>query len=262
MAKDQYSVLGKAPSSDDLKKLSPNDTHLTIKQLSAGYGKMEILHKLDLFVSKAQSLCLIGPNGAGKSTILHSIYGFTNIFSGQIEIEGKEITHMTPAQKLKSVGIAYILQDNSVFPDMTVEENLLMGGYIKEKTEESQQEAEKIFEKYERLRNRRNQKAKVLSGGERRLLEISRALVMRPNVLLVDEPSIGLEPKYIDMVFEILRDLQQNEKKTIILVEQNAKKGLEFADIGYVLVSGQTAIAGRGNDLLKNPDVGRLFLGG
>jgi len=262
MSSDQYSVLGKAPSTDDLKKLSSNDVHLTIKQLSAGYGKMEILHNFDLFVSKAQSLCLIGPNGAGKSTILHSIYGFTNIFSGQIEIDGKEITKMTPAQKLKSVGIAYILQDNSVFPDMTVEENLLMGGYIKDKTEESYQEAERIFEKYERLRNRRNQKAKVLSGGERRLLEISRALVMKPNVLLVDEPSIGLEPKYIDMVFEILRDLQQNEKKTIILVEQNAKKGLEFADVGYVLVSGQTAIAGKGNDLLNNPDVGRLFLGG
>ena len=134
MASDQYSVLGKAPVSDDLKKLSSNNVHLTIKQLSAGYGKMEILHNFDLFVSKAQSLCLIGPNGAGKSTILHSIYGFTNIFSGKIEIDGKEITNMTPAQKLKSVGIAYILQDNSVFPDMTVEENLLMGGYIKEKT--------------------------------------------------------------------------------------------------------------------------------
>ena len=262
MSSDQYSVLGKAPSSEDLKKLSSSDVHLTMKQLSAVYAKIEILHNFHLFISKAQSLCLIGPNGAGKSTILHSIYGFTNIFSGKIEIEGKEITKMTPAQKLKSVGIAYILQDNSVFPDMTVEENLLMGGYIKEKTEESQKEAERIFEKYERLRNRRNQKAKVLSGGERRLLEISRALVMRPNVLLVDEPSIGLEPKYIDMVFEILRDLQQNEKKTIILVEQNAKKGLEFADIGYVLVSGQTAIAGKGNDLLNNPDVGRLFLGG
>jgi len=262
MVKDQYSVLGKAPSSDDLKKLSSSDTHLTINHLSAGYGKMEILHKFDLFVSKAQSLCLIGPNGAGKSTILHSIYGFTNIFSGKIEIDGKEITNMTPAQKLKSVGIAYILQDNSVFPDMTVEENLLMGGYIKEKTEESHKEAERIFEKYERLRDRRNQKAKVLSGGERRLLEISRALIMKPSVLLVDEPSIGLEPKYIDMVFEILRDLQRNERKTIILVEQNAKKGLEFADIGYVLVSGQTAIAGKGNDLLSNPDVGRLFLGG
>ena len=259
---NQYEVLGKAPGAEDLKKLSSENIHLTIKNLSAGYGKMEILHDFDLFVSKAQSLCLIGPNGAGKSTILHSIYGFTNIFSGKIEIDGKDITKLSPAEKLKNVGIAYILQDNSVFPDMTVEENLLMGGYIKDNVNESYEEAERIFEKYERLRNRRNQPAKVLSGGERRLLEISRALVMRPSVLLVDEPSIGLEPKYIDMVFEILRDLQQNEKKTIILVEQNAKKGLEFADIGYVLVSGQTAIAGKGDDLLNNPDVGRLFLGG
>ena len=258
----QYEVLGAAPKADDLKKLSPKNIHLKITNLSAGYGKMEILHNLDLFISKAQSLCLIGPNGAGKSTILHSIYGFTNIFSGKIEIDGREITKLTPAEKLKSEGIAYILQDNSVFPDMTVEENLLMGGYIKDKQDEAYEEAERIFEKYERLRNRRNQPAKVLSGGERRLLEISRALVMKPSVLLVDEPSIGLEPRYIEMVFEILRDLQQNEKKTIILVEQNAKKGLEFADIGYVLVSGQTAIAGKGDDLLQNPDVGRLFLGG
>jgi branched-chain amino acid transport system ATP-binding protein len=259
---DQYEVLGKAPGPNELNKLSPDNIHLTINKLSAGYGKMEILHDLDLFVSKAQSLCLIGPNGAGKSTILHSIYGFTNIFSGKIEIDGKDITNLSPAEKLKNFGIAYILQDNSVFPDMTVEENLLMGGYIKNNVNESYEEAERIFEKYERLRNRRNQPAKVLSGGERRLLEISRALVMKPSVLLVDEPSIGLEPKYIDMVFEILRDLQKNEKKTIILVEQNAKKGLEFADIGYVLVSGQTAIAGKGDDLLNNPDVGRLFLGG
>ena len=259
---NQYEVLGAAPKAEDLKKLSSKDVHLTIKNLSAGYGQMEILHNLDLFVSRAQSLCLIGPNGAGKSTILHSIYGFTNIFSGQIEIDGREITKLSPAEKLKSEGIAYILQDNSVFPDMTVEENLLMGGFIKDKTEESFEEAEKVLQKYDRLKNRRNQPAKVLSGGERRLLEISRALVMKPSVLLVDEPSIGLEPKYIDMVFEILGDLQQNEKKTIILVEQNAKKGLEFADIGYVLVSGQTAIAGKGDELLSNPDVGRLFLGG
>jgi len=259
---NQYEVLGKAPETKELQNLSQENNHLTIKKLSAGYGKMEILHDLDLFVSKAQSLCLIGPNGAGKSTILHSIYGITNIFSGQIEIDGKEITNLTPAEKLKSCGIAYILQDNSVFPDMTVEENLLMGGYIKDKQDESREEAEKILQKYERLRNRRSQPAKVLSGGERRLLEISRALVMKPNILLVDEPSIGLEPKYIDMVFEILGDLQKNEKKTIILVEQNAKKGLQFADIGYVLVSGETAIAGKGDDLLNNPDVGRLFLGG
>ena len=291
---NQYDVLGKAPGLEDLNKLSPNDVHLTIRGLNAGYGKMEILHNFDLTVSKAQSLCLIGPNGAGKSTILHSIYGFTNIFDGKIELEGNEITKLSPAQKLKKIGIAYILQDNSVFPDMTVEENLLMGGFIKKSKDISflqklgalfkftdgnylsgisklyksisddsaQEETERIFQKYERLRNRRNQPAKVLSGGERRLLEISRALVMKPSVLLVDEPSIGLEPKYINMVFEILEDLQKAEKKTIILVEQNAKKGLEFSDIGYVLVSGQTAIAGKGDDLLRNPDVGRLFLGG
>jgi len=259
---DQYSVLGSAPTREDLQKLSPDNVHVQIEGLNAGYGKMEILHDFDLMVSKAQSLCLIGPNGAGKSTILHSIYGFTNIFSGKISIDGKDITNLTPAEKLTSVGIAYILQDNSVFPDMTVEENLLMGGYAKDKVEESYEEAQRVLDKYERLKNRRNQPAKVLSGGERRLLEISRALVMKPSVLLVDEPSIGLEPRYIDMVFEILRDLQQNEKKTIILVEQNAKKGLEFADNGYVLVSGQTAIVGKGDELLENPDVGRLFLGG
>ena len=259
---DQYSVLGTKPTKSDLEKLSSGETHVTIEGLTAGYGKMEILHNIDLLCSKAQSLCLIGPNGAGKSTILHSIYGFTNIFSGKINIDGKEVTNVTPAEKLKSFGIAYILQDNSVFPDMTVEENLLMGGYTKDKTEEAYEEAQRVLEKYERLRNRRNQPAKVLSGGERRLLEISRALVMKPSVLLVDEPSIGLEPRYIEMVFEILRDLQQNEKKTIILVEQNAKKGLEFADIGYVLVSGELAIVGKGDELLNNPDVGRLFLGG
>ena len=212
---NQYEVLGKAPTAEELKNLAPDEIHLTIKNLNAGYGKMEILHNFDLFVKKAQSLCLIGPNGAGKSTILHSIYGFTNIFSGQIELDGKEITNLTPAEKLKSVGIAYILQDNSVFPDMTVEENLLMGGYIKENTDESYQEAERIFEKYERLRNRRNQPAKVLSGGERRLLEICRALVMKPSVLLVDEPSIGLEPRYIEMVFEILRDFKKMKKKQL-----------------------------------------------
>ena len=214
---DQYSVLGSAPTREDLQKLSPDNVHVQIEGLTAGYGKMEILHDFDLMVSKAQSLCLIGPNGAGKSTILHSIYGFTNIFSGKISIDGKDITNLTPAEKLRSVGIAYILQDNSVFPDMTVEENLLMGGYAKDKVEESYEEAQRVLDKYERLKNRRNQPAKVLSGGERRLLEISRALVMKPSVLLVDEPSIGLEPRYIDMVFEILRDLQQNEKKNYYL---------------------------------------------
>ena len=249
-------------SEKELLSLSNQSKFLEIKNLVAGYGKMEILHNFSLTCDKAQSLCLIGPNGAGKSTVLHSIYGFTNIFSGEVTIDNKNVTKLSPAEKLKNSGVAYILQDNSVFPDMTVEENLLMGGFIKDKVEESRDAANEVLKKYTRLGERRNQKAKVLSGGERRLLEISRALIMNPDILLVDEPSIGLEPKYIDMVFEILGDLQNNEKKTILLVEQNAKKGLEFADIGYVLVSGETAIVGKGDELLQNEEVGRLFLGG
>lgn len=250
------------PTASELAKLAGDNSFLTISDLNAGYGQMEILHDFNMSVAKGQSLCLIGPNGAGKSTVLHSIFGFTNIFSGDIIVGNNNVTKQKPNEKLKTAGIAYILQDNSVFPNMTVEENLWMGGFLKDRTDEAKESAERVFQKYDRLAKRRNQPARVLSGGERRLLEISRALVMNPEVLLVDEPSIGLEPRFIDMVFEILDDLQHGEGKTIIMVEQNAKKGLEFADIGYVLVSGELAKAGPGDELLADPDVGRLFLGG
>ncbi len=247
---------------EELEALVEGKSFVSIDGLNAGYGKMEILHDLNLRVGAGQSLCLIGPNGAGKSTILHSIFGFTNIYAGSITVNGKDVTRLSSNEKLKHSGIAYILQDKSVFPGMTVEENLIMGGYLMNTQAEAKAAAERIFEKYSRLADRRNHAAGVLSGGERRLLEISRALVMEPDVLLVDEPSIGLEPRFIDMVFHILDDLQHHEGKTIIMVEQNAKRGLEFADVGYVLVSGVVAIAGKGNELLENPDVGRLFLGG
>ena len=251
---------------EQVAKLARNAPYVKIENLRAGYGKMEILHDFNLQVSKKQSLCLIGPNGAGKSTVLHSIFGFTNIFSGSIVVgdgdDMRDITAMSASEKLKNVGIAYILQDKSIFPAMTVEENLWMGGYLMEEPDQAKEAAEKIFEKYPRLAERRTHTAGVLSGGERRLLEISRALIMEPEILLVDEPSIGLEPRFIDMVFDILDELQNVEGKTIIMVEQNAKKGLEFADIGYVLVSGEIAIAGPGDELLENPEVGRLFLGG
>jgi len=262
----QAAAIAEDISFEQLDELAGNAPYVSIRNLVAGYGQMEILHDLDLRVGKGQSLCLIGPNGAGKSTILHAIFGFNRIFSGSIEIglgnDVKDVTRMTPNQKLAQAGIAYILQDKSIFPGMTVEENLWMGGFLKDKPQEAKEAAEKVFDKYSRLAARRKHKAGVLSGGERRLLEISRALVMDPEILLVDEPSIGLEPRFIDMVFEILDDLQNTEGKTIIMVEQNAKKGLEFADIGYVLVSGELAIAGKGDDLLRNPKVGELFLGG
>ncbi len=262
----QAKAIAETVTSEQILGLVEGEPFLRLEQLRAGYGKMEILHGIDLAVGKGQSLCLIGPNGAGKSTILHAIFGFCTVFSGKILTAGggaeRDVASLSSSQKLKEAGIAYILQDKSVFPGMTVEENLWMGGYLMDQPAEAKAAAERVFDKYPRLAERRKHQAKVLSGGERRLLEISRALVMNPDVLLVDEPSIGLEPRFIDMVFEILHDLQHVEGKTILMVEQNAKKGLEFADIGYVLVSGELAIAGRGDELLANPDVGRLFLGG
>lgn len=262
VANEAGKIAAAAPKPAELDALAGPNPMLSIDRLRAGYGRMEILHDFSLRVGKGQSLCLIGPNGAGKSTVLHSIFGFTNIYSGTISAGGRDVTRLTANEKLGDAGIAYILQDNSVFPNMSVEENLWMGGFLMKRPADAKRAAERVFAKYGRLAERRRQPARVLSGGERRLLEISRALVTEPDILLVDEPSIGLEPRFIDMVFEILDDLQHSEGKTIVMVEQNAKKGLEFADLGYVLVSGQLAKAGRGDDLLADPEVGRLFLGG
>tara|TARA_R110000824_G_scaffold390760_2_gene587487 strand:+ start:175309 stop:176181 length:873 start_codon:yes stop_codon:yes gene_type:complete len=258
----QAEDLGPQVSREALLSLAGGKPVLELRGLHAGYGAMEILHGIDLAVGAAGSLCIVGPNGAGKSTVLHSIFGFTKITGGEIFSGGKPVTNLTPSDKLAKAGIAYILQDNSIFPDMTVEENLLMGGYLLVDRVKTREAAERVFAQYERLAKRRRERAGVLSGGERRLLEISRALIMNPQVLLVDEPSIGLEPRMIDMVFEILADLRDTYGKTIVMVEQNAKRGLEFADIGYVMVSGRVALAAPGADLLDNEQVGRLFLGG
>ena len=261
VARDAKRLAEQGPSREAIAALVEGEPLLSIDGLVAGYGKMEILHGIDLQVGKGQSLCLIGPNGAGKSTVLHSIYGFTNLMGGSITMNGTDITALSSNERL-NFGVAYILQDNSVFPDMTVEENLWMGGFLMKDPADARAAAEKVFETNPRLAERRHMRAGVLSGGERRLLEFSRALVMDPDVLLVDEPSIGLEPRFIDMVFEILDDLQHNQGKTIIMVEQNARKGLDFADIGYVMVDGAIALAGPGDELLENPEIGRLFLGG
>jgi branched-chain amino acid transport system ATP-binding protein len=262
VAREAEQLAAGGPGIAQLEALVHGSTLVAVDGLVAGYGDMEILHGVDLRLGEGQSLCLVGPNGAGKSTVLHSIHGFTRIGAGRVVVDGRDVTRLPPQKKLKSCGIAYILQDSSVFPNMTVEENLLMGGYLLPHPAQARAAAERIFDKYPRLAERRGKQAAVLSGGERRLLEIARALIMDPRLLLVDEPSIGLEPRYIDMVFDILRELQTVDRKTVILVEQNARKGLEFADIGYVLVSGRVAMAGPGAELLRDPQVGRLFLGG
>ena len=147
VAREAASIAANAPTKKELDKLVTNDAYLTINDLRAGYGKMEILHEFSLRIGRGQSLCLIGPNGAGKSTVLHSIFGFTNIFSGSIIIDGKDVTALTPSEKLGRAGIAYILQDKSVFPQMTVEENLLMGGFLKDRPAEAKAAAEMVFDK-------------------------------------------------------------------------------------------------------------------
>ncbi len=194
--------------------------------------------------------------------MLHSLFGFTDIIAGHMRVFGRDLSRSGSHERLQQHGLAYIMQASSIFPDMTVEENLWLGGYLLSRPAAARERTEKVLAQYPQLARRRGQKARVLSGGERRLLEISRALIMDPSVLLVDEPSIGLEPKYIDMVFEILLDLQKNSGKTLLMVEQNARKGLSVADIGYVLVAGRLVRAGAGRELLQDPRVGRLFLGG
>jgi branched-chain amino acid transport system ATP-binding protein len=245
----------------ELDRLAGATPLLAIDALHAGYGRMEVLRGVSLRVARGRSLCLVGPNGAGKSTVLNAIYGFARIFSGTVTLSGRDIAKLPPSEKLKATRLAYVLQRDSVFPDMTVEENLLMGGYLLE-LPSARAAAEAVLDRYPALKTRRSERARVLSGGERRLLEISRALIMDPEVVLIDEPSIGLEPRAIDMIFEMLRALRDESGKTLVLVEQNARKGRECADAGYVLVAGQLVKAGPGKELLADPEMGRLFLGG
>jgi branched-chain amino acid transport system ATP-binding protein len=249
-------------SVEELNGLAGGAPFVAVDGLDAGYGRMHIVHNFSLRLARGRALCLVGPNGAGKSTVLNTIYGFAKIFAGTISVAGRDVGALPASEKLRTVRLAYVLQGDSVFPDMTVEENLLMGGYLLEHRSQARAVAEAVLDRSPALQARRAEKARVLSGGERRLLEISRALIMEPDVLLIDEPSIGLEPRAIDMVFETLSELRDVRGKTLILVEQNARKGLDFADIGYVLVAGKLTKAGEGRALLEDPEMGRLFLGG
>ena len=183
----------------------------------------------------------------------------TTIRGGTIKVDGKDATRVGQSGKLNELGIAYLLQGNSVFPDMTVEQNLQLGGYLKGKRP-AREAADGIFDLYPRLAARRKQPARMLSGGERRLLEIARALVMNPRILLVDEPSIGLEPRYTQMIFELLRRLQRERGMSILMVEQNVRVGLQFADVGYALVAGKVVAVAPSGELLGSPAIQRLFV--
>lgn len=255
-------ALMEAPSREQLAQLADGDPYIALSDLQVGYGDMEVVHGIDLMVGNGQSLCIVGPNGAGKSTVLHALFGLADIFGGSIEIAGRDVTGASVSAMLMQSKAVYVLQSSSIFPDMSVEDNLFMGGFLLDSRHLVQEAAERIFDAYPKLAQHRNDPAGALSGGERRMLELSRSLITEPEIIVVDEPSIGLEPRAVETVFEMLERLQRDEGKTIIVVEQNARKGLQFADIGYVIVSGRLALADQAEDLLKNPRVSRLFLGG
>jgi branched-chain amino acid transport system ATP-binding protein len=236
------------------------DPIVQVDTITAGYGNTTVLHDVSLDVGDGEIVCLIGPNGSGKSTLMKSIYGFADVFSGVVTVRGADVTGRSPQSSLAD-GVSYVLQDASVFPNMSVHENMLMGGYVFADDQRAATRAEELYDEFPVLGDIRDQKAGTLSGGQRRLLELARALVVDPDVMLLDEPSIGLEPRFIDDVFERIRQLN-DLGTTLLLVEQNAEKGLSVADRGYVLAGGEIKYTGTGTELLDDPEVGRLYLGG
>jgi len=241
---------------------SGRSVFLELHELRAGYGRMEVIHGIDLGVQRGQSVCLVGPNGAGKSTVLNAIFGLAEIFSGRIVVADQDVTRVAAESKPMIARLGYMLQTDAIFADMTVEENLFVGAHLMPSRKRATEAVERIFDAHPRLGERRDIAAGALSGGERRRLELARALMTDPEILLVDEPSIGLEPRAIDDVFEMLKRLQRDQRKTIIIAEQNVKKGLEFADVGCVLLSGRIAVVDQASALLEKPDIAALFLGG
>ncbi len=233
---------------------------LQVRDIQAGYGKLQILHGVTLEVRAGEMVCIIGPNGAGKSTALKCITGILRPLSGQILFAGKELLSLRPDQVL-SHGLAYVPQGRIVFPQMTVMENLELGAYIEKIPARVRTALERVCALFPILTERRDQKAGTLSGGEQQMLAIGRALMTEPRVILLDEPSLGLSPKFVTLIYEKLAAMKQ-QGYTLLVVEQNAVKALSVADRGYVLELGRNRFAGTGLTLLHDPEVKRLYLGG
>lgn len=234
--------------------------HLTITDVVAGYGDgYDILKRISLDIEEGSSYCIIGPNGAGKSTLLKAICGLLKPRSGTVTFKGEEIGGKAPHEILKR-GVCFVPQDRSLFPDMTVTENLRMGGFILEDRRDIEGRIEEVFGRFPILKERRKQKAGTLSGGQQQMLAIARTLILRPEVILLDEPSLGLAPKIAREVFDAVAALQK-EGMTIVLVEQNAFMGLKAADWGIVLDLGTNRIQQPAAEILENPEIQELYLG-
>ncbi|HEL1986464.1 TPA: ABC transporter ATP-binding protein [Streptococcus suis] len=233
---------------------------LEVKNLSVTYGVIEAVKDVSFEVNEGEVVTLIGANGAGKTSILRTISGLVRPSAGTISFLGNEIQKV-PARKIVADGLSQVPEGRHVFAGLTVMENLEMGAFLRNNREENQANLKKIFARFPRLEERKNQDAATLSGGEQQMLAMGRALMSQPKLLLLDEPSMGLAPIFIQEIFDIIQDIQK-QGTTVLLIEQNANKALAIADRGYVLETGKVVLSGTGKELLASEEVKKAYLGG
>jgi len=231
---------------------------LQVQDVVSGYGETEILHGVSIAVDDGEIITIIGPNGSGKSTLLKTIVGLVQAKKGQVSFRGEDITSMAPESIVRK-GISYVPQSSNIFPSLTIHENLEMGAFVR--TDDFRQRLAEVYDLFPDLAERRRERAGRLSGGQRQMLALARALMLDPVILLLDEPSAGLAPNLVTLVLEKIRRINRTGV-AIVLVEQNAHEALRLSRRGYVLASGQNQLEDRGESLLANPEVARLYLGG
>ncbi len=232
---------------------------LEIKDLEVCYGVIRAIKGISFEVNQGEVIALIGANGAGKTTILHTITGLVPAKSGSILFEGKELTKM-PAHKIVSMGMAHVPEGRRIFQQLSVLENLKLGAYTRKDKNEIAQSLKMVYERFPRLEERKNQVAGTLSGGEQQMLAMGRALMSKPRIILMDEPSMGLSPLLVSEIFDIIKVISESGT-TVLLVEQNAKKALSIADRAYVLETGNITLSGKASDLMNNESVQKAYLG-
>lgn len=232
---------------------------LEIKDLEVCYGVIRAIKGISFEVNQGEVIALIGANGAGKTTILHTITGLVPAKSGSILFEGKELTK-TPAHKIVSMGMAHVPEGRRIFQQLSVLENLKLGAYTRKDKNEIAQSLKMVYERFPRLEERKNQVAGTLSGGEQQMLAMGRALMSKPRIILMDEPSMGLSPLLVTEIFDIIKVISESGT-TVLLVEQNAKKALSIADRAYVLETGSITLSGKASDLMNNESVQKAYLG-
>ena len=234
---------------------------LEVEGIVSGYGPQEILHGVSLEVRPREIVAIIGPNGSGKSTVLKTIMRFLPAWQGRVVFKGTDLRPLTP-DKIVRLGVSFVTQGRAVFPDMTVDEHLDMGGWILGSDAERRQARQRVHQLFPRLAERKGQTAKTMSGGEQQMLSLARALMISPELLILDEPTLGLAPKLVDLIFEKILEINRELGLAILMVEQNAALALESSHRGYVLEMGDNKYQGPSHDLLHDDRVARAYLGG